>query len=147
MIGTGCSTDPMQDAFYDRAAMPPSGIIETDSDGRVINEPPGQMDWEVAPGYRGVLFVEPAFPNPAMLTDQIQIPVLVRTFGSLRGGLYVERIEGNQIIRLADHPEATEPGSYVLRFEAALIGNPGLYRIFIVDGRGAIASYGDIQIQ
>jgi hypothetical protein len=146
LVWAGCS-DPQSDAFYERLWMPPSGIIETDADGRVINHPPGEMDWEVSPEYRGALFVEPAYPNPATFADQIQIPVIVRTANTIRGGLYVEYIVNDQIIRLGDHPEAIHPGAYVLRFPAALFGQTGLFRVYIVDGRGSIASYGDIRIQ
>jgi hypothetical protein len=139
----GCSSD---DGFYERASMFPSGIVETDEDGRIVSRPQGDTDWEVSPSYRGLVVVEPAFPNPARSASLVQIPVSVYGGDVVRGGLFVEYIEGHQVFRLADHPEVSAGGAYVLRFSAGLLGNPGLYRIYIVDGRGAIVSYGDVRL-
>lgn len=143
-IVIGCSSD---DGFYERASMLPQGIVQTDSDGRIIDRPASETDWEIAPNYRSVVFVEPAYPNPAAVADLIRIPVSVYGGGAVIGGLFVEFVQDLQIIRLSDHPEVSAGGAYVLDFPAALFGAPGLYRVYIVDGRGAIVSYGDIRIQ
>jgi hypothetical protein len=144
LIVIGCSSD---DGFFERASMLPQGIVQTDADGRIVDRPASETDWEIAPNYRSVVFIEPAYPNPATVADQIRIPVSVYIEGAVIGGLRVEFIQDQRFVELAVHPEVSAGGAYVLNFPAALFGAAGLYRVFIVDGRGAIVSYGDIRIQ
>lgn len=146
-VALGCGANSEGEGFRERASAPPSGIVETDGEGRIVSQPADDRDWETAPAYRGVLIFEPAYPNPATTSDEIRIPVNVRTFGSVQGGLYIERIRDGVLTRMADHPEVAEPGFYVLQFDAALFNTSGLYRVFVTDGRGEIVSYGDIRIQ
>src|SRR5690625_4146288 len=60
--------------FLDRALRAPSGIVETDASGRVINRPADDHDWETSPQFYGIR-VEPVYPNPAPFNARVYIPV------------------------------------------------------------------------
>ncbi len=140
----GCSGN--EDEFRDRLFAEPSGIVETDDDGDVIDWPSTEMDWETSPRYVGVLIFDPAYPNPATPSTTIKIPVTVRT-SDFRGGLYIDWIRDGLIYRLRDYPFVDEPGYFVLELDAALFGTTGLFRVLITDARAEVISYGDILIE
>lgn len=140
----GCGNN--DDGFRARVSVEPSGIVETDEDGNVIDWPASEHDWETSPSYAGIVVVDALYPNPARLSSTLRIPVTVRT-GGMRGGLYIEWIREGFLTRLAEYPFVDEPGYYVLEFDAALFNDTGLFRIFITDGRGDVVSYGDIRIE
>lgn len=144
-VATGCGDN--DDGFRERASARPSGIVQTDADGNVIDWPDSEQDWETSPSYLGVVIVDALYPNPATVGSTLRIPVTVRTTGGVRGGLYIEWIREGILTRIAEYPFVNEPGYYVLEFDAALFGTTGLFRIFITDGRGDVVSYGDIRIQ
>src|SRR5690625_4476412 len=75
--------------FLDRALRAPSGIVETDASGRVINRPADDHDWETSPQFYGIR-VEPAYPNPAPFNARVYIPVSLDFRLPVRG-LNVER--------------------------------------------------------
>lgn len=141
---SACGSD--DDGFRERAAARPSGIVETDADGNVVNWPQSETDWETSPSYLGIIIFDALYPNPSGVASTLRIPVTVRTAG-VRGGLYIEWIRDGMLVRIAEFPYVLEPGFYVLDFDAALFGTTGLFRIFITDGRGDVVSYGDIRIE
>lgn len=143
---SACGGD--DDGFRERAASRPSGIVETDEDGNVVDWPESQKDWETSPSYLGIVIFDALYPNPGLTASTLRIPVTVRTAAGVRGGLYIEWFRDEGILtRLAEYPHVLEPGYYVLEFDAALFGTTGLFRIFITDGRGDVVSYGDIRIE
>lgn len=144
LIGAGCDTQEQQKDFLDDAFSPPSGFTRTDADGRILSD--DKDDWRTAPIYTGRVLIDPAFPNPVSGAF-IAIPVRVREFNAVPGGLEVVSFDENQIPRRLDAVrEASDPGAYVLSFNPTLLDVRGLVRVFILDGRGEMVSYGDILI-
>ncbi len=140
----GCGSN--DDDFRDRVFAEPSGIVETDEDGNVIEWPASELDWETSPRYAGVLIFDALYPNPADVASTLRIPVTVRT-ADFRGGLYIEWVRDGLLNRVAEYPFVDEPGYYVLDLDAAIFGTTGLFRIFLTDTRGDVVSYGDIRIR
>jgi hypothetical protein len=142
---SACDTQDLQDDFARRATLPPSNFTRTDADGRVISE--DEDDWQTAPVYRGVITVEPAFPNP--VGDAfVTIPVYVRFSNSIRGGLNLRAYGGSGFfITLDNIPRAQDPGAYVFHFSPGLLETRGLHRLFVFDGGGEIVSYGDLMVE
>ena len=94
------------------------------------------------------MLVDPAFPNPAPPGEFVTIPVQVREFNSVQGGLELVSNDQNGIPRRLDEiRDARDPGAYIFQFNPALLGVSGLIRVFIVDSRGGLVSYGDLLIE
>ena len=131
--------------FLDRALRAPSGIVETDASGRVINRPADDHDWETSPQFYGIR-VEPAYPNPAPFNARVYIPVSLDFRLPVRG-LNVEWwVQEEGRLRLIESfDEVWEPQHYMLTIEAQFNG-PGLYRVLITDAAGVLISYGDIEV-
>ena len=144
-LTAGCDTQDLQDEFAEAASLPPQGIVQTDAQGNILEE--DEDDWRTAPLYRGVLRVDPAYPNPASETF-ITIPVTVTQFNAVRGGLTL-RVYNNarELVALDQILEADAPGAYVFNFASGLLPRTGLHRLFIFDGAGEIVSYGDLLIE
>jgi hypothetical protein len=93
------------------------------------------------------VLIDPAFPNPTAPSGSVSIPVSVREFNSIQGGLELVSYDENGISRRLDEiRDARDPGAYVFTFNPGLLGVQGLIRLFIVDTRGTLVSYGDLFI-
>lgn len=142
---SGCDTAEQQKEFEDDAFSAPSGYTHTDEDGQILGN--DEDDWRTAPAYSTRVLIDPAFPNPATAGDFVTIPVQVREFDSILGGLEVISYDENGIPRRLDEiRDASDPGAYIFTFSPSLLGVRGLTRIFIVDSRGELVSYGDLFI-
>ena len=146
--GTGCDTQEEQRDFAEEAFSTPSGFVRTEADGTLVQDDPD--DWRTAPRYANSVFVQPAFPNPTV-GEFVTIPVSVQQFNAVPGGLRLVTLDGSsttqRFITLSDLPEADAPGAYVFFFSPVTIGRRGLVRVFVVDGRSELVSYGDLFVE
>ena len=141
-----CDSAKMQNTFEEAAFASPSGITETDENGEVVST--DTDDWRVSPAYMGRVHIDPAFPNPATIGDNITVPVLVRQFDAVRGTLALVSYDSDRIARRLDEiRNASDPGAYVLSFPARILRVDGLVRLYIVDNGGGLVSYGDVLIE
>ena len=142
----GCDTAEQQNEFEDQAFSAPSGFTRTDKNGEILSE--DQDDWRTSPVYSTRVLVDPAFPNPVPPGQFVTIPVQVREFDSVQGGLELVGNDANGLPRRLDAiRDASDPGAYIFTFNPSLLGVPGLVRLFIVDSRGGLVSYGDLLIE
>ncbi len=68
LLGVSCGQDDDQREFEQEAFQLPDGITETEGNGSIISEDPD--DWRTSPFFQGLVFVDPAFPNPVSIGDQ-----------------------------------------------------------------------------
>lgn len=141
----GCDTQNQQDDFAEEASRPPARITVRDREGNTGER--DEDDWRTAPVYRGVVLVEPAYPNPSN-AEFITVPFTIYQFGGVRGGMVLRAYNPNgQFIMLDNIPEATSPGGYSFTFSPGLLSTKGLHRVYLFDGAGEIVSYGDVLIE
>ena len=146
LLAGGCDTAEQQNDFEDDAFSPPSGFTRTDENGEILSE--DKDDWRTAPVYSTSVLIDPAFPNPTAPGDFVNVPVSVRQFNSIQGGLELVSFDENGIPRRLDEiRDARDPGAYVFTFNPGLLGVRGLIRLFILDTRGNLVSYGDLSIE
>ncbi len=149
MSGCDSSVDE-QDAFFEQATQVPSGFSETTERGDVVSV--DADDWRTAPLYRGRVRVNPVFPNPATQTGPINLTVAILFSDAVQRGIVVRarRSLDNRLVTL-DAVQRTQPGNYVLTFNAATLGRTGLVRLFVLDSvgnaSGDLISYGDVMIR
>jgi len=138
-----CDSSEDQDTFENQAFLVPSGYTRTSHNGTV--ESIDEDDWRVSPAYVGRIIVDPAFPNPVPSGESVAIPVRIRFSDSVEGGLELTTYDSNGIPRRLDSlPNASDTGSYVFRFMPRVLVLQGLVRVYIVDTRGRLVSYGDL---
>ena len=143
-VPSGCDTQGQQNDFVDDAELPASGYTATDPLGNVLSE--DRDDWRTAPIYLGKIRIDPAYPNPS-IGQFVNIPISILEFNSIQGGVVLRAADDNGSLRLLDEIlNASQPGSYTLRFTPALIGQTGLIRLFLFDRLGELISYGDLRI-
>lgn len=149
---TACNRNDDQRDFERDAFSQPQNITETKrNNGEVINEDPD--DWRISPFFQGLIDVTtPAFPNPALSSDDITIDLNNYGLESI-SGLQVMAYYSNNAFRLLDSRNGQLPtGNISLNFQGSLVAqfseNPqGLYRVIIMDGSENVISYGDIEIE
>lgn len=149
--GSGCDSQDLQDAFAERASLPPSGFTAVEQCG---TEPSSEDpdDWRTAPRYRGRIRVDPACPNPA---PGERVTVSITVYEGVRGGLALRVYDNSRPRRLIRIPDpgaddliaARDAGLYSFSFESVLLPQRGLQRLFIFDGTGELVSYGDLLVE
>ena len=150
---SGCDSQGAQEDFVAEASLPPSGItrvlddqfIDGSSDGICSQD---EDDWRASPVYASVVFVDrPAFPNPITGASQGTIVLRVLQFDRVRGGFVLSAFgDGSLPIELGRIADASQPGSYELRFSPSLLSVNGLHRLFVFDSLGELVTYGDIEL-
>ena len=144
-----------QRAFEDQALLSPAeGITRTDERAAVLSR--DSSDWRIGPAYLGrVRFLELPYPNPAPVGSAVSF--LVDTEG-VAGGLELAAVVRTgtgrvDLVRILDpgarRADATAPGFYPFSVSAGQIdvdGGGGLTRVVLLDGRGGVVSYGDVQV-
>ncbi len=141
---TACDGQRLQESFAADARRSPSGLTRTSAQGAVSET--DADDWRTAPLYGGRVRVSPAFPNPVTQVSFVSVPVAVLDFEGVQGGLSLHAYDTGGRLRVLTTQSVTGPGTYVLSFSAAQLGRIGLTRVFVLDGRGEILSYGDIEL-
>jgi len=138
-----CDTSEDQDTFENQAFLEPSEYTKTTDNGTV--ESIDEDDWRVSPAYAGRIIVDPGFPNPVPSGGSVSIPIRIRFSDSVEGGLELTTYDSDGLPRRLDTlPNANETGSYVFRFMPRVLELQGLVRVYIVDTRGRLVSYGDL---
>jgi hypothetical protein len=79
----GCGQDDDQKKFEQEAFQLPEGITETEGNGSITSEDPD--DWRTAPFFQGLVFVDPAFPNPVSVGDQLSLEIEVSGIDAVSG--------------------------------------------------------------
>ncbi len=143
-IGAGCDGQRLQESFAAAARRSPSGITRTNAQGAVAET--DADDWRTAPVYAGRVRVDPAFPNPAAQGRFVSVSVGVLDFEGTQGGLSLHAYDPGGRLRVLTTQRVDGPGTYVLSFGASQLGRVGLTRVFVLDGRGEIISYGDVEV-
>ena len=137
-----------QRAFEDRAfALAPSGVTRTDADGVVLDE--DADDWRIGPAFRGfVQTLQVPYPNPLPFraTAVYQLNVVV----GVPGGLALYRLNADGRLTLVGRPCEDAVASAICTIavqgsEVSPIGETDLVRLVLLDGRGGVVSYGDVQ--
>lgn len=143
-LGVGCDTQEQQDQFRADAFAVPSGFTQTDDNGEILSE--DEDDWRAAPIHFGRIRIDPAFPNPTG-GKFVNVPFSVREFNAFPGGLELASLDANaNFVRLDRIPDAKDPGAYVFTFNPTFLARTGLVRVFVIDARGELVSYGDIMV-
>lgn len=139
-----CDSQERQNDFVDEASLPPARFAHTNAFGDIIDD--DKDDWRTAPAYGGKVGFDPAFPNPTA-SGLVTLPVQILEFNGVQGGLVLRGRDGSgNFVTLGDLVNTVNPGSYVFRFNPALLGRTGLIRVFVFDRLGELVSYGDIQV-
>ena len=142
----GCDATSLGEAqrlFEFEAVSPPSGITETDADGRVVRDDPN--DWRTAPLYATQFFLTfKPYPNPAAATESVQFAA---SFSGASGALVPYRLSSQgDLVRIQGVTGSTEGTAPLFSFPAGQLGAVGLTRVVLLDLQGRIVTYGDIQL-
>ncbi len=147
---TACSQDDDQREFENKAFSLPQSITQTNDRGEIVNGNEDPDDWRVAPFYQGLVFVDPAYPNPVLTNQQLTLEIhlpYIDTISTLfayvvRDAMHYDFIKQEPAMSLSVF--VFDPVNEIARHSE----NPqGLYRIIIVDDNDNVVTYGDIQIQ
>jgi len=152
----GCSQDDDQRDFEQEAFSFPEGFTETDGSGKVISEDPD--DWRTAPFFQGLVFVDPAFPNPVQVSGQLMINIEIAGIEAVSGLSVVVLIESGanpELRPVYTDPQSPMPtGISVISISPIQLGRfntvesaRGLHRLIILDGRNNVISYGDVMVE
>lgn len=146
-----------QRLFADDALLSPvAGITRTDASATVLSR--DSSDWRIGPAYlTRVRFLELPSPNP--VASGAAISFLIDTEG-VPGGLELVAVQRRgdlvDFVEILDpgarRDDATVSGFYSFSVSASQIavaggsGVGGLTRVVLLDGRGGVVSYGDVQV-
>lgn len=148
LAASGCDGSSERTAFDDKAFAAPEGITRTTAEGAVVEA--DADDWQIAPGYRGRIAVEPAYPNPTggqFLTIDLRVDFADAVRGQL--GVFRYDEETGRLTFLEPVPEATTPGFYSVTIPSAALDPNRTQRLILLDqfdGGDAIVTYGDVRI-
>lgn len=148
-----CDTFNEQQQFSNEASQRPEGITRTSESSEVLEE--DADDWRTSPLYRGVVRVEPAYPNPVTASHQrVTLPYWITDFNAISGDLTLRAYNDKDNFIALDRREITGPGSYQFDFHPSILSSTGnvgsvegLHRLFLFDERGELVSYGDLRIR
>lgn len=144
-LAIGCDTAKLQDQFEEDAFKVPANFTQTDQSGVILTYDPD--DWRVAPAFSGKIIVDPVYPNP-IAGGLVVVPFRVLEADPSVLGIFVRGVRSDgSTIPLGESFNIQTPGFHDIRINAANIGSVGLSRLFVVDNRGQLVSYGDLQIQ
>ena len=147
---SGCSQNEDQREFENEAFSLPQGITHTNNRGEIINGNSDPDDWRVSPFYQGLVFVDPAYPNPVLTNQQLSLQIhlpFIDTISTLfayvmRDAIHYNFIKSETALTLTVF--IFDPVNEIARFSE----NPqGLYRIVIVDDNDNVVTYGDVKIE
>ncbi len=153
-IGIACSQSDAQREFENEAFMTPQNITETTPDGNLVeNGSVDPEDWRIGPDYRGLIRIDPAYPNPVNLNSNLLIQVDF-LFSSPVSELIIYVFQDPTLeTRFITSFEQSSLGNIdVLNIPAPQIalpsgvGTSSVYRILITDENENIITYGDVEI-
>lgn len=155
-----CGGADLQREFEEEAGRPPSGITRTDATGALIRDASGDpvqvdsTDWQAGPLYAGAIRFDPAYPNPVR-SGVVTIPFVVPFSNSLAGGIRLRGFDDvGRFVLLDEVLDASLTGAWTFVFSPTALSAAGdlssirgLHRLFILDSRGRLVSYGDLLIE
>lgn len=145
LLFSGCDSQKQTEEFEKDAGLPPFGFTRTDEGGSVLSE--DEDDWRSAPLFLGKVRVYPAYPNPVG-SGVVTVPVSVLEFDGVGGGVVLRAKDNSGRLMILDEViDASDPGAYVFQFSSVLLARTGLVRLFVLDRRGELLSYGDLKIE
>lgn len=153
LAGLACSQSDAQREFEDEAFTFPDKITERGADGRPPeNGMVDPNDWRIGPHYRGLIEVDPAYPNPVNIDGTLFIQIDFRFSNPISGlNVFVFQDPGQKrfILNLDRNSlSAVE----VLNIPPSLfatsvgVGNSPLYRIIVTNENEDIITYGDVEV-
>jgi len=151
----GCSSSDEQREFERQAMQQPSGFTQTDASGAVTGSI-DRDDWRIAPFFQGLVEIEPAYPNPVMTTESVNLEITVTGIESVSGLRISVILDGGHFREIfSDLASPMNFGLMVVhfsplelsRFQNDADGARGLKRILIFDGSSNLISYGDIMVE
>ena len=153
LIFVSCSQSDEQREFENEAISLPENFTVTGDNGAIIDGQTDPDDWRTAPFFQGLVYINPAYPNPALSNGRINIDVQVVGLDGV-SGLRVLAFDNETNLRfLYETPSSPlPPGLTSISINALDIArfdeNPtGLYRIILEDREGNIVSFGDVKIE
>lgn len=142
---SGCDTAKLQDQFEEDAFSIPENYTETDQSGVVVQN--DADDWRVAPAFSGKIIVDPIYPNPTS-GGLVVVPFRVLEADPSVLGIFIRAVRSDgSTVPLGESFNIQTPGFHDIRINPANIGSLGLSRLFVVDNRGQLVSYGDILVR
>lgn len=156
MVFTSCGQNDDQRAFEEQAFSLAENITETDPSGKIVTEDPD--DWRTAPFFQGLVFVNPAFPNPVLVSDRLDINVEITGIEAVSGLRVVVLLESGPTIEFKPLYTSSEqplpPGLTVASINPVELGRfntvesaRGIHRIILLDNRENVISYGDVRVE
>lgn len=156
IAAAGCGQDDDQREFEQEAYQLPEGITETEGNGTIISEDPD--DWRTAPFFGGLITVEPIYPNPVSVSDQLSLDISVTGIDAVSGLTVAVLIENaanagfRSLYSVSQNP--VPPGLTSIPINPLELGRfnspesaRGIHRIIIFDNRQNIISYGDVRVE
>ena len=154
IICIACSQSDAQREFENQAFMSPQNITETTPNGNLVED--GSVDpddWRIGPDYRGLMEIEPAYPNPVNINSNLLIEVDF-LFSSPVSELiiYVFQDPTEETRFITSFEQSSLGNIDVLNIPAPQIALPSgvgtspIYRIIITDENENIITYGDVEI-
>ena len=155
-IAAGCGDDDQQREFEQQAFQLPDGITETEGNGTIISEDPD--DWRTSPFFQGLVFINPAFPNPVSIGDRLNIEVDIAGIDAVSGLTVAVLIDDaanaqfRSLYTVSQNP--LPPGLTSIPINPVELGRfnspesaRGIHRLIIYDNRQNIISYGDVRVE
>lgn len=156
LVSFSCGQDDDQREFEQEAFQLPEGITETEGDGDIIKEDPD--DWRTSPFYQGLVFVNPAFPNPVSIADKLSIEIEVSGIDAVSGLTVAVLIDNaanaefRSLYTVSQNP--LPPGLTSIPINPVELGRfnspesaRGIHRLIIYDNQQNIISYGDVRVE
>lgn len=151
-----CGQDDEQREFEQKAFQLPEGITETEANGTIISEDPD--DWRTSPFFQGLVYINPPFPNPITIGNQLNIEVEVSGIDAVSGltvAVLFEVGAGAQFRPLYTvNQNPLPPGLTSISINPVELGRfntiesaRGIHRLIIYDNRENIISYGDVRVE
>jgi len=151
---TGCSQNDAQKKFEEEAFAQPSGITQTDVQGKIVTE--DSDDWRIGPMFKGYVEVEsPAFPNPVSNGQNLEIHLNITGIESISGLEVMVRDENDNWRSIyLDSQSSLPPGLYTFQLNPSSFSYTnnyqnavGLHRVYLFDLNNNLITYGDVRVQ
>lgn len=154
LFSVACSQSDAQKDFENRAFQAPQNITETTANGELANG--GDVDpddWRIGPDYRGLIEVQPIYPNPVLIDDFLFLELDFQFESRVRGlKIFAFRDPSIDIQQVQEINRELNPFETLQIPPSLFAGSTGVglasvYRIVITDLNENVLSYGDVRVQ
>ncbi|MGK7369754.1 MAG: hypothetical protein ACNS64_06030 [Candidatus Halalkalibacterium sp. M3_1C_030] len=154
LICVACSQSDAQRDFENRAFQAPQNITETTANNELVDG--GDVDpddWRIGPDYRGLIEVDPIYPNPVLIDDFLFLELEFQFESRIRGlkifafrdpGINIQQVE--EINRELNTFETLQISPSLFAGSTG-VGLVSLYRIVVTDLNENVLTYGDVEVQ